>query len=206
MGFDLDRQTAKRDELVTTLAEALRHHSGVEGTEEAAALILDAFCRVTPPEEGDVHMELVTAASFSGRGGGTSSKPGNIRLNLRLLFDALASSTFTVLSLKDAPWAVPLAAVLLWNSVWRAAQVQLTEKEVAILWTMWRIRDAKKHVKEDLLRPAIAEHVTKNGLAPITPSDLRHGLERLATIGTITRSKRQSGEWRLIEWIQKDYR
>lgn len=206
MGFDLDRQTAKRDELVTTLAEALRHYGCFEDTEEPAARILDVFCRVTPPEEGDVYMELVTAASFSGRGGGTSSKPGNIRLNLRLLFDAVASGTFTVLSLKGAPWAVPLAAVLLWNSVWRAAQVQLTEKEVAILWTMWRIRDAEKHVKEDLLRPAIAEHVTKNGLAPITPSDLRHGLERLAKIETIARSKRQSGEWRLIEWIQKSYR
>jgi hypothetical protein len=206
MGFDIDRQAAKHAELVAAFGNALRQHRELVDSEFAAGKILDAFCRVTPPEESEVYMELVTVASFSGRGGGTSSKPGNIRLNLRLLFDAVASGTFTVLSLKGAPWAVPLAAILLWNSLWRAAQVQLTEKEVAILWTLWRIRDAEKYVKEELLRPALADHVTKNGIAPITDSDLRHGLEKLAAIETIARSKRESAEWRLIEWIQKSYR
>lgn len=205
MGFDLNRQAEKREELVAALRDALLQHCEFVGADDLVGKILDVFGRVTPPEEGDVYMELVTAASFSGRGGGTSSKPGNVRINMRLLFDAVASGTFTVLSLKGAPWAVPFAAIMLWNSVWRAAQVQLTEKEVAILWTMWRIRDAEKHVVESLLLPAIAEHVAKHGLAPITDSDLRHGLEELAKIETIARSKRRSGEWRLIEWIQKPY-
>lgn len=205
MGFDTNRQAEKREELVTALRDALLQHGDIPAAEEAAGRILDVFACITPPEEGDVYMEMITAASFSGRGGGRSSKPGNIRLNMRLLLEAIASGTFTVVSLKDAPWAAPFAAIMLWNSVWRAAQVELTEQEVAILWTMWRIRDSDKCVKESLLLPAVSEHVAKHGLTPISESDVRHGLERLAKIETIARSRRSAGEWRLIEWVQKSY-
>lgn len=205
MDLDSNRQAEKREELVTALRDALAQHAGVSAAEDAAGKILDVFARVTPPKEGTVYMEMITVASFSGRGGGRSSKPGNIRLNMRLLFDALASGTFTVVSLKEFPWAVPFAAILLWNSLWRAAQVELTEKEVAILWTMWRIRDPDKCVKESSLLPALAEHVEKHKLAPITGSDVKYGLERLAKIETIARSRREANEWRLIEWIQKAY-
>lgn len=51
-----------------------------------AKQLVDTFITITPPLDPPVVMELLVMSSL-GRGGGSSRKPGNIRLNWRQLFE-----------------------------------------------------------------------------------------------------------------------
>ncbi len=170
MTFDYERKAHKASELTTLLEQWLPNHLDGSNRLALARQLLNVFAEIAPPKHEHVYVELVTARSFSGRGGGRSSKPGNIQLNIRSLFEAVANGTFTVVSAAEAPWALPFAAILLWNSVWKAAQVELTQNEVAILWTMWGIRDREKYVAHPKLLEAVNQHMARHSLTAMWPA------------------------------------
>lgn len=62
-------------------------------------------------------MELLTIRQ-GGMGGGSSIKPGNIILNWRKLLIDGAESVLTIMGAASIPWMIPLAGIVVWNSVY----------------------------------------------------------------------------------------
>ena len=206
MEWDNERKTEKEAEILSSI----ENHLLKAGLEESsvnttAKEFLNNAIRMTPPEKEQELMHLVTMAP-SGRGGGRSSKAGNIKLNIRSLFEAVSSGVFTVISAAQAPWALPFAAILLWNSIWRNMQVTLSEAEAVTLWVMWQVKDSNKNVKIEDIKPAIDIHANKYGRPTLSNADINYALKNLNVIGCIKPAKSASDMWWLCEWISPSYR
>jgi len=206
MEWDYERKKEKEVEVQRAIETHLREAGIDEALIQTTAIeLFEKAIRVTPPEKEEVLMHMVTMAP-SGRGGGRSSKAGNIRLNVRTLFDAVSSGAFTVISLTQAPWAIPFAAILLWNSVWRNTQVSLSEAEAVTLWVMWQVKDTNKNVKYADIKPGIDVHAEKYERQSLSDLDIKHALENLSKIGCIKPARSVSNTWWLCEWISPSYR
>ncbi|APE05729.1 hypothetical protein BM528_08055 [Alteromonas sp. RW2A1] len=206
MEWNHKRKNEKEQEIQRAIEVFLRD-AGLdkEIIKKTATEFLEKAIRVSPPEKEPVLMHMVTMAP-SGRGGGRSSKAGNIKLNVRTLFDAIANGVFTVISTTQAPWAIPFAAILLWNSIWRNTQVSLSEAEAVTLWVMWQVKDSNKHVKLEDIKPAIDTHAKKYERPPLSEADIKHALQNLKQIGCIKTAKSAINTWWLCEWISPTYR
>lgn len=206
MEWDYERQKEKEAEVKGAIECHLREASVDEALVQTTAIeFLERAVRITPPEKEQVFMHLVTMAP-SGRGGGRSSKVGNIRLNVRTLFEAVSNSVFTVISATQAPWAIPFAAILLWNSMWRNTQVILSEADAVTLWVMWQVNDSNKNVKFEDIKPAVDAHAWKYERQTLSDADIKHALKNLNEIGCIEPAESANGTWWLCEWISPSYR
>lgn len=167
---------------------------------------MDEAIRVAPPEKEEFIIEYITM-SPSGRRGGKSTKAGNIFLNMRSLVDAVASGAFAVVGSYQIPWLAPFALILLWNSLRRSAQVDLSENDAALIWTMWAHRDrSNNEIAEVCLLDKLNEHLKKHSRSPVTGKDLEDSLRALEKIQSIKRSRRNPNNWWLCEWIKPAYR
>lgn len=206
MELDYERKKEKEAEVQGVIECHLRE-AGVDEAlvQTTAREFLEKAVRITPPEKEQVFMHLVTMAP-SGRGGGRSSKVGNIRLNIRTLFEAVSNSVFTVISATQAPWAIPFAAILLWNSIWRNTQVTLSEAEAVTLWVMWQVKDSNKDVKFEDIKPAVDAHARKYERQTLSEADIKHALKNLNETGCIKPAESANGTWWLCESISLSYR
>ncbi|MBK7473148.1 MAG: hypothetical protein IPI73_23525 [Betaproteobacteria bacterium] len=80
MEYDEDAASAKRTQL---LAAAELGPVGHMLPESARSRLVDAFANVTPPEEPDITIGLITINSFYDAPKASSRKPGNVLLNWR---------------------------------------------------------------------------------------------------------------------------
>src|ERR1700730_15896516 len=85
MEFDERAAEAKRESMREAAAAARRSVNGL--SDRSISEVLDAFSRVTPPEEPDVTIGLITIASVHNSPNANSRKPGNVVLNWRKLID-----------------------------------------------------------------------------------------------------------------------
>ncbi len=206
MKFDYDRQKEKETEVLKDIENILREAGFGEGAIRIIAQeLMTTAVRITPPEKEPIVMDLVTL-NTSGRGGGRSTKPGNIFLNIGSLIDAVSSGVFTFAALTQMPWAAPLALLLLWNNMWRSCQVRLSEAEAVTLWVMWEGRDPKNRVKLEDIKPAADTHADKYQRPKMSEKDIEHALENLRSIGCIDLVDPESNTWWLREWIAPSYR
>jgi len=170
MKLDYEREKEKREELSTFLDDILCT-KGIDEKDsvECAKELVDSIVRTTAPEKEQLTMHLITAKSLGGAGGGKSRKLGNIKLNMGELMDAVTLGVFTGISVHAAPWALPFAVILLWSSLRKQVDVQITETEVAVLWTLWKLRSTDKLVREPIHEILVAtnEHLTKYERSPI---------------------------------------
>ena len=208
MPWDYDKEIAKRQELQLELCENLKTAGLDEGVcADLSAKVLETAIKTTPPELPEpATMVLVTAHSFGGAGGGTSRKLGNIRLDIARLMEAAASGVFTVISSNSAPWTIPFAGVLLWNSLSRSIKIDLTENEVAVLWTLWQLSAGKRVVDESEteILTAVNLHLKKYDRGKMKKGDLVHSISKLNKIGSIKRT-RDGKNWFVCEWIRVKY-
>tara|TARA_R110002096_G_scaffold65831_1_gene160167 strand:+ start:2619 stop:3239 length:621 start_codon:yes stop_codon:yes gene_type:complete len=197
----------KKEAEIRRIIEAGLHEAGLDENliQTTAREFLENAIRVTPPEMERVSLDMVTMAP-SGRGGGRSSKAGNIKLNIRALFESVSSGVFTVVSATQVTWALPFAAILLWNSIWRNMQIRLSEMEAVTLWVMWQVKSEKLTVKESHIKPAVDAHAQKYERQTLSERDIKHALQNLAKIGCIKPSKTKRDKWSLCEWISPRYR
>ena len=145
--------------------------------------------------------------SPSGRGGGKSTKAGNIVLNIRKFVEAIANGAFTIVGIYEVPWLGILGFILLWNSLWSAAQIDLSENDAAVIWTMWVHRDKKNNeISDDVLLNKVNDHLVKYGRASITQKDIELSIKHLEEIKSIKRSTNNPKNWWLCEWIAPAYR
>ena len=99
MIFDDARKDEKAAEIVGLLRQTLRAHAPSVGDSAATALFAQ-FVELTAPEAPPSSLVRVYEG---GDGGGRSTKPGNVRLNMRKLFVAGASGALTLAGATVAP-------------------------------------------------------------------------------------------------------
>ncbi|PCI45227.1 MAG: hypothetical protein COB41_02280 [Proteobacteria bacterium] len=205
MSLDYERENEKLKELESIVLSSLVD-SGLESisAKDTSSLILENFVTTTAPEKPEVLIALITADSFSGRGGGKSVKKGNIRLNMGTFIEALSAGVFTAVSAAVAPWAVPFAAVLLWRSLWKSAEVPLTQNEVVVLIVLHQMKDGKVVKKSDSeILKKVNERLEKYDLSSITTGDLKFALKNLEKIESI--EKMENDDWFIREWVRVAY-
>lgn len=207
MAWDHDRATEKKKELMSDLIKDIEFKgTNSKDAKDAAQIVMDEAIRVSPPEKEEFVFEYITM-SPSGRRGGKSTKAGNIALNMRSLVEAIANGAFAAVSSYQIPWLAPFAFILLWNSLWRSAQVELSENDAALIWTMWVHRDrSNNEIAEDGLLDKLNEHLDKYSRSPVSGKDLEDSLKALEQIQSIKRSKGNPSNWWLCEWIKPAYR
>uniref|UniRef100_UPI001F4A4142 hypothetical protein n=3 Tax=Pseudomonas aeruginosa TaxID=287 RepID=UPI001F4A4142 len=196
----------KQAELESWISSEFAKH-GVSDTE--ARQLADSFMQqavqVSPPDEVEPLLECIMVGR-SGRGGGRSSKPGNVRFNLRALIDAVASGTLGITGAQATPYLIPLVAIVFWNAIWRAMNIQLTEQEAVVVYVMWMHKDAKHEVVSSGLLQKVNDHQGKYGRSPLSSQDLTHALRNLESIGCIKKSRNGTDGWWLCEWVRPTYR
>jgi hypothetical protein len=209
MSLDYERQAKKESELKYIFAHLLVS-VGVDSkdSEIVATELLKSITRITPPEEESHFIGLITASSFSGAGGGKSAKAGNIRLNLNQLFGGLASGSliFSGVTGSIAPWALVAAAVAFWSSIRGITSVDVTENDIGVLWTLWKLRNSEGIVNESEqeILSATNIHLNKYGRNPIGVADVKAALNHLNEIRSIKPSK--NGGWFIVEWVSVNYK
>lgn len=205
MEWNYHKKEKKEAEIRSTIETCLRE-AGLDETliQTTAREFLENAIRVTPPEVSRVSLDMVTMAP-SGRGGGRSSKAGNVKLNIRALFECASSGVFTVVSATQVTWALPFAAILLWNSIWRNMQVRISEIEAVTLWVMWQVKTQDLTVIEGDIRPAVDVHAKKYERQTLSDADIKYALRNLSKIGCIKPSKTGSDKWLLCERVSLEY-
>jgi len=206
MEWDYDRQKEKEAEFLVEIEDQLRLAEIPEDQIKTTAReFFEQSVSITPPEKKAMVIEMITMHP-SGRGGGRSTKAGNIRLNIGSLFNAVASGVFTVTSAAQAPWAIPFAGILLWNSIWQMVKVDLSENDAVTLWAMWQVKDANKLVSEGDIKDAVDRHAEKYQRSTLSEADIKFAIKNLSAIGCIKRPRDDPSKWWLCEWIAPAYR
>ncbi len=209
MNWDYERQAEKENELRRELSQLLVSE-GVDtrDSETVSGELLKSITRITPPEKESHYIGYITANSFSGAGGGKSVKAGNIRLNLSQLFGGLASGSlvFSGVTGSIAPWALVAAAIAFWSSIRGITEVDVTENDIGVLWTLWKLRDSEGIVKEreQVILSETNKHLDKYGRNPIGAADVKSALSHLKEIRSIKPAK--NGGWFIVEWVRVNYR
>lgn len=213
MEYDHERAKEKKEEINKLTKEAiLKYWNGLGvkaeelDTKDAAEEIINNFVEIDPPEkEVSVYLELMTFRS-GGRGGGRSVKPGNIFLNFRKLISFLASCVLTGASMVHSPWTAPFAAVVLWDRLWSNLNLELSEREAAIIWTLWLYRDKNDCVPDSGLLEKINSELNKFGRSSISQEELNDSLSKLKEMECIEAWSQDPSKWWLCEWVKVTYR
>lgn len=182
---------------------------------EVATKVISSFTQVTPPEVArlpDSYLTGLTRHDYvtirpGGRRGGRTIKPGNILLDLGKLVTFVASSGLTIVGAVTVPvpWALLLAAIVIWRNLWTNLKLELSEREAATIWTMWQNRDDDNCVSDAELLDMVNSELGKYGRGPISREELDDCLERLDRIRCIERSKSDPCKWWLKEKVRVEY-
>jgi hypothetical protein len=206
MEWNYQKEAEKRAELLRDLSEALRAH-GVPASilDDLSKAVLDSYVSTQPPEKPSSTIEFVVMGRM-GTGGGRSTKTGNIKLNIGKLLDAVAAGVIVAVDAAKDPLTVPLAALVIWNSLWRAAQVTISETEAGVLYTMWLNKSTEHDVPDEGLLEKCNALLDKYDRPMLTKRRLREALKTLERIETIERSPRDPKKmWWLREWVRVSY-
>lgn len=206
MEWDKQRETEKRSELLYALTVELKK-SGIQDQDAKAlsASVFEKYISTRPPEAKRQLMEFIVIGSM-GSGGGKSTKAGNIKLNIGKLLEAVASGILTATGAAQLPVTVPLAALVIWCSLWRTAQVDISESDASVLYTMWVHKNADRDVLEEGLLEKCNSLLTKYERPSLSKASLRSSLKNLEKIEAIAASPRGTAIWWLREWVQVSYR
>jgi len=209
MECDNDRAAQKKAELVRIAEAAILDYWRSVGEEpdplrvaNIANETINTFVQITPPEKA--RLECITMR-HGGYGGGRSSKSGNLLLNMRKLFTAIASGVMTTVGVIAAPWTAPFAALLLWDRVKSSLNIDITEREAVLLWTMWKNRDLNNYVSEQDLLDLVNSELNSNGRPAISKQQMGDSLETLSNMSCVERTTSIASKWWLCERVNATY-
>jgi len=219
MELDYDRAEEKKKEIISRLSYMLYPNIGLkdsnkivssiglkDSSDQISNKIVSSCISVSPPEKKKLVHHLLGMV-FSGRRGVKSTKPGNIVLNIHKLVEAIASGAFVAVSAYQVPWLGLFGLILLWNYLSSSAQVDLSENDAAVIWTMWVHRDRENNeISENELLGKVNDHLAKYDRASITQKDMEFSIKRLEEIKSIKRSRKNPKYWWLCERIAPTYR
>jgi hypothetical protein len=198
MEFDHDAARTKR----ASLEQYAAHPSSSTSILDLASAksLVDAFADITPPELPG--LELITINSLY-RPTARSRKPGNLLLNWRKLMDIVPDVTLASAGAVGLPvWAIPLAALYVWNKVWRGTSEEFTQTEATIILALWKNRNGENRISEDDGFSKTNSVRTATGLSPLTRGDYIEAIDRLIRIQCIELT---NGIIWLREWIRVKY-
>jgi len=212
MRSNLIRAEEKNRELINTAKEAIVQYWSDIGFEasagddsQVACQIIDNMIYIIPPEEEPIRFQFITITE-GGKGRGRSIKPGNIILNMRKLFTAVAASGLAISASIAVPWTTPFAAIVIWDAVWSNLKAELSEREAAIIWTMWLNCDENNCLPHAGLLEMVNFKFTTYGRLMINQQELDDSLEILRRMGCIKRSKSDASLWWLCEWVKVNFK
>lgn len=212
MGYDKERAKEKTEELTNLVREtvskywnAIGFNAAIGDDLQAATQIVNNMIRVIPPEEETVILEFMTITE-GGRGEGRSVKLGNIILNIGKPVAAVAASGLAISASVAVPWTAPFAAIVIWDAIWSNLKAELSEREAAIIWTMWLNCDENNCVSHAGLLDMVNLELTKHGRSAISPQELHDSLQILNRMKCIKRSKSDPLKWWLCEWVKVNFK
>lgn len=203
MHVDEERAAAKRAEVTNKMAEGLRPIYGTDA-EELARKTVQHFVQVTSPRWEPPPMHLLTM-SPGGLGGGSTTKPGNVTLNLRRLVVAVASGTLTMVGATMAPWTLILGALVTWDSLWSSLQLDLGEADASVAWALWKTCDGDHTVAKGEVVAAVNYERGAFGKQPLSSQEIDFALGRLQRMQCIQEARTDTNRWWLREWVRIRY-
>ena len=214
MEHDYERAEQKTKELQEAAYRILQQAtSGADSltreasTKQLASDLVAAFITVTPPEQqAAVVLHHVSLFEHGGVGGGTSRKPGNIRLNVERLFLAISKGAFSAVGVSHTPWLVPFAALILWDEYKSCTKALLSENDASVLYAMWMHRDDDDLIQKSDVANKVNHERSRRSQSGLSTSQLRTALANLEQIQCIKPSRKSPDKWWLCEWVSVAYK
>ena len=197
----------KHQELRTLIGEALQE-IGLDDAERLADQVEAHFANVTPPSV-DVDIELPPLEMMTvrpgGRGGGVTTKPGNVVLNWRKLITAIASGALTIAGTAAMPWMLVVGALVTWDRVYSSAQLEINEVQACVAWSLWVSRDAASTVAKSEVFDVVNRERDNFGQQQLSVKEVDYALRDLERMGCIHQSRSDPDSWWLREWVRVRY-
>lgn len=204
MEFDERAAAEKRWAIREAAADA--RHSVKDISDEELDLVVKAFSQVTPPEEPELTLELITISSLYTSPKARSRKPGNILLNWRKLVDIVPDVSLAGLGAATLPigaaWSSVLAGLYVWNKIWRGAVEELTDAEAVTILALWKHRNGENKISEEAGFNKTNELRANYSLPPLTMGQFASVIDRLKDMRCI---ELDDGIVWLREWIRVKY-
>lgn len=199
----------KRDEIARTLQEAFKTVSLSPDSGEMEA-ILEALCSIQTPTYEIPKLETkFNLTRFDDtkawKGGAVNIKPGNITLNMHKLVTTVASGVLTIGGAVTAPWSIPFAALVLWDSIYSGIQCKLCEHDAVVLWVMWKLKDENNNVANEAVLPEANKELIREGRSEMTKPQFTDATDNLRAISCIEPARQLPDHWWLREWCRVKY-
>lgn len=204
MGYETEKANAKRRELNAIVAESLRG-PGIDDADLLADQVVQRFADVTAPYYEPPSFQLIVLRE-GGVGGGSTTKPGNVVLNLGKLVRAIASGILTIAGAATAPWLLVIGALVTWDALWSCINLKLTEDHARVVWALWKNRDDDDTFPKSDTVHAVNRERAAFGMRPLSTKEVNRVLDDLARMGCIKQSVNDPKRWRLREWVRIGYR
>ncbi len=218
-----DQRNTKRNELLDAITGTL---TASPNQNLVAEHILNTFCEIDAPtlihemEDYDpnppMHYITFNSPGFTGRGGGTSRKAGNVVLNLKKIMEGFGEGILTVLGGNVIPFniplpapfnvgiGIPLAVIIVARKLSANVSINIDEKHAAVFAALWSIRDTDSRLVSGVNKyDRINEVIKTYGITPITKSDYDFVIQGLSDINSI--SLQSDGSILLTEDIKNKY-
>lgn len=159
--------------------------------------------QIIPPKcEFSSHKAIFIREGFTG--GAKSTKFGNIKLNLNKLCILSCESIFPLVAATHTPWLIPFAALVICNKLWSLQNIQITERDAIVIWTMWNNRDPKNCCIETEKVLDLINLELSNGARPqMTKQEFEVAIRNLEKMRCIEESK--ENKWHLLEEVKITY-
>jgi hypothetical protein len=203
MGYQQEKAEAKRQELEAIIADALRG-SEVGSAEQLAGEVVREFASLTAPYWSPPPLHFMTLQP-GGLGGGSTTKPGNVTLNLRKLVRAIGSGTLTIAGATVAPWMLLIGALLTWDALWSCLRLEISEDQACVAWALWSVRDGGNTVAKVEVFEAVTRERKRFGKRSLSTQEVGYALRELERMGCIRASVNDPGRWWLREWVRVTY-
>lgn len=204
MEYDERAAAAKRAAIERAAEQARTVQANLSDANIRATV--EAFSRVTPPEEPEISIGLITIESLYSSPKAESRKPGNIVLNWRKLIDIVPDVSLAGLGAATLPiapaWSAVLAGLYVWNKIWRGSVEEFNDAEAITVLALWRNRNAENRIIEDEGFKKTNELRASYSLPALTQGQFISIIDRLVRIQCI---ELKDGTIWLREWVRVKY-
>lgn len=204
MGYETEQADAKRQDLKAIIAGSLGG-SGIDDADLVADRVLERFADVTAPYREPEPMRLIVLGE-GGVGGGSTTKPGNVVLNLGKLVRAIASGILTIAGATAAPWLLLIGALVTWDALWSCLNLKLTEDHACVVWALWNNRETNNTFPKSDTLDTVNRERAAFGKPPLSAIEVNRVLDDLARMGCIKQSANDPQRWWLREWVRVNYK
>jgi hypothetical protein len=186
--YDHAAAVRKRTEVVAAVHQILSKHFDLTSDATAESLV-DHFIIVSPPEASS----------------NPEPKPGHVELNLTKLVTAVRDGTLTLPN-AIVPWTTLLGALAVWEILWLTnPQLDATEVDATVLWTLWITRDSRDMVSKNSIVTAVNAETTTRNRPALTPAQIESALLKLRRLKCIETARSAVNSFWLRGCVQMQY-